>query len=230
MAKEKPATKICKHCKTEIPYGAKVCPQCRKKQGGVLKWVIIGFVVIIIIGAASGGNDSDSQPGQESNVSANVRSENTQDISHDASKDIPDEPDPLEIEEVKESEITIGELKEQAQELKYKDVMRNPENYAGQYFCVTVKISSAENGSLFSGYDRVYRAHTNDDYDLWLGDMIYLLDNRDAESEEYTKILEDDIVQVYGRFDRLVETKNVLNGAKGEEMSLQLLYAELISE
>ena len=33
MKKEKPTTKICKYCKTEIPYGAKVCPQCRKKQG-----------------------------------------------------------------------------------------------------------------------------------------------------------------------------------------------------
>lgn len=40
MGKEKPATKTCKHCKTEIPAGAKVCPQCRKKQGGALKWVI----------------------------------------------------------------------------------------------------------------------------------------------------------------------------------------------
>lgn len=57
MGKEKPATKVCKHCKTEIPYGAKVCPQCRKKQGGALKWVIIAFVVICIIGAAAGGKD-----------------------------------------------------------------------------------------------------------------------------------------------------------------------------
>ncbi len=57
MGKEKPATKVCKHCKTEIPYGAKVCPQCRKKQGGVLKWVIIAIVVIGIIGAAAGGGD-----------------------------------------------------------------------------------------------------------------------------------------------------------------------------
>ena len=58
MAKEKPTTKICKHCKTEIPYGAKVCPHCRKKQGGVLKWVIIAFVAICIIGAMGGGDDS----------------------------------------------------------------------------------------------------------------------------------------------------------------------------
>ena len=57
MAKEKPTTKICKHCKSEIPYDAKVCPRCRKKQkGGVLKWVIIALVALIVIGAMSGGS------------------------------------------------------------------------------------------------------------------------------------------------------------------------------
>ncbi|MGC6174289.1 OB-fold protein [Lacrimispora sp. 38-1] len=47
MGKEKPTTKICKHCKTEIPYGAKVCPQCRKKQGmgGCLTAVIVVFAL-----------------------------------------------------------------------------------------------------------------------------------------------------------------------------------------
>lgn len=50
MAKEKPATKTCKHCKTEIPYDAKVCPQCRKKQGGgCLKFLLIAVIAVIVI-------------------------------------------------------------------------------------------------------------------------------------------------------------------------------------
>ena len=32
MSKETPETKLCKYCKSEIPYDAKVCPNCRKKQ------------------------------------------------------------------------------------------------------------------------------------------------------------------------------------------------------
>ena len=32
---EKKETKVCKHCQSEIPAKAKVCPNCRKKQGGV---------------------------------------------------------------------------------------------------------------------------------------------------------------------------------------------------
>lgn len=55
MSKEKPTTKTCKHCQTEIPYKARICPQCRKKQGGALKWALIGFVAIVIIGSAAGG-------------------------------------------------------------------------------------------------------------------------------------------------------------------------------
>ena len=67
MGKEKPATKICKHCKTEIPYGAKICPQCQKKQGGVLKWVIIVFIAICIIGAV-GSKNNDNEPSKVGNA------------------------------------------------------------------------------------------------------------------------------------------------------------------
>ena len=39
-------TKVCKYCKSEIDAKAKICPNCRKKQGGKLKWIIIAIVVI----------------------------------------------------------------------------------------------------------------------------------------------------------------------------------------
>lgn len=47
MEKEnKKDTKLCKHCKTEIPKDAKVCPNCRKKQKGIGKWIAIAVVVV----------------------------------------------------------------------------------------------------------------------------------------------------------------------------------------
>lgn len=56
MKKEKPTTKLCKHCKTEIPYGAKVCPQCRKKQrpGGCLIAVLV-VIGLGLLGTCFGG-------------------------------------------------------------------------------------------------------------------------------------------------------------------------------
>ena len=57
MNNQEGETKICKHCQSTIPKKAKVCPNCRKKQGGKLKWIIIVVVVLAIIGVAMGGND-----------------------------------------------------------------------------------------------------------------------------------------------------------------------------
>lgn len=77
-------TKICKHCQSEIPKKAKICPNCRKKQGGILKWILLAVVVIIFLGAVFGGGDdnsaSDSNPKKvgDSSVSEGDTKENVE--------------------------------------------------------------------------------------------------------------------------------------------------------
>lgn len=66
MSKNTKETKICKHCKSEIPAGAKICPQCRKKQGGKLKWIIIVILALAVIGAVAGGGNSDDSGAKKS--------------------------------------------------------------------------------------------------------------------------------------------------------------------
>ena len=66
-------TKVCKHCQTEIPKKAKVCPNCRKKQGGILKWIVIVIVAIAMISAFTGGDD---EKGTESNPKKTGQTEN----------------------------------------------------------------------------------------------------------------------------------------------------------
>lgn len=55
--------KKCKHCQTEIDLKAKVCPNCRKKQGMPL-WLMILFIIIgisIISGIAGGNSKTDNE-------------------------------------------------------------------------------------------------------------------------------------------------------------------------
>lgn len=39
-------TKLCKHCQTEL--------QCRKKQGGIVKCILIGILAVLVIGIMAG--------------------------------------------------------------------------------------------------------------------------------------------------------------------------------
>ena len=60
---EKPATKLCKHCKTEIPYDAKICPNCRKSQrpNGCLIAILVLVALFVLIGVVgSGSSKSDT--------------------------------------------------------------------------------------------------------------------------------------------------------------------------
>lgn len=69
--KKKPETKVCKHCKSEIPYSAKVCQNCGKKQSHKLRWGIIIVVAVIIIFALFGENDSSTPPEKKEYVKEN---------------------------------------------------------------------------------------------------------------------------------------------------------------
>ena len=103
----KSETKTCKYCQSEIAKKAKVCPNCRKKQGGIGKWIVIGIIVFLLFGAMgssgeSGSEDTNSQTAvktgevTESDVTDNTKEENS---------------DSNETEEV-ENEFTVGDVVE----------------------------------------------------------------------------------------------------------------------
>ena len=64
-------TKLCKHCQTEIPKKAKVCPNCRKKQSGKLKWFLLVLGILFFIGIFSGdSSESNDEPKKTGEVQA----------------------------------------------------------------------------------------------------------------------------------------------------------------
>ena len=68
---EKPTTKLCKYCKTEIPYDAKVCPNCKKSQkpNGCLIAILV-VVVLLVLAAVAGGSSSDSSTAASSTAAS----------------------------------------------------------------------------------------------------------------------------------------------------------------
>jgi hypothetical protein len=48
--REKPTEKKCKYCAMMIPYDARICPHCRKKQPSTIKTVIAVGVILILLG------------------------------------------------------------------------------------------------------------------------------------------------------------------------------------
>lgn len=95
-------TKVCKHCQTEIPKKAKVCPNCRKKQGGILKWIIIAILVIALISAVTGGDDDSKE---------NASDSNPQKVGETV-KDNNDNEDTTENEEPVDNTFSVGETLE----------------------------------------------------------------------------------------------------------------------
>ena len=74
MNKEKPTVKQCKHCKREIPYDAKVCPVCRKKQGAPGCLIVVLVVVVLVVVAAFAGGGESSTPQKVESTSGTSQS------------------------------------------------------------------------------------------------------------------------------------------------------------
>lgn len=72
-------TKKCKHCQSDIPKKAKVCPNCRKKQkhtGLGVFLIVVGVLVFLI--ALSGGSDDEKTQSEKATTNSNsVENEKT---------------------------------------------------------------------------------------------------------------------------------------------------------
>ena len=109
-------TKFCKHCKTSIPKDAKVCPNCRKKQGGVGKWIIIGVIVVILLAALFGGGDDKPKKVENSKVESTQQDEKKSeepktDVNTEEVKDIFEVGETAELNDVQVTLLSYKESK-----------------------------------------------------------------------------------------------------------------------
>lgn len=136
--KEKPTIKTCKHCGTEIPYSAKICPNCRKKQGmGVFMKIVIAIIVLAILGSCAskmGNNDesgtSAENTSSESTVNATGSSETADIVETEAETQAP-------------IEYTQCDIKTMKDELD-SNALKAKETYKDQYIEITGRLSNID--------------------------------------------------------------------------------------
>lgn len=123
MSKEgKSQTKLCKHCKTEIPRGAKVCPQCGRKQGlGCLVWIVIIVVALGIIGVASGG-EGDSKPKKTGEIETETnKGDKDNDSGTEETSNVFHVGDVVETEDLRITYISASQYQEENEFLQPKE-------------------------------------------------------------------------------------------------------------
>ena len=107
----------------------------------------------------------------------------------------------------------------------YKKVLRNPDEYIGKRIREKVKISSVHEKSWLNS-TKYYFAWSNDEYDMWCGDQYVIMDERSKQSP---KLLEDDIIEVYGEIAEPEETVSLITNSS-EVFAIDMKYVKLISE
>ena len=183
----------------------------QRHLGSYFAIVMFGLSLFLFVKLPSGSTESGNNARQEQTADSNEHEE------VEASS------------QQSNAQLSIEDIKSMCVELPYKKIMRNPNEYTGQYFKVNFEVMSVQEGSLLS--PEYMKANLYDDeFGGYYGDIIFVFDRRTESDEGYFKILEDDIIEAYCIFEELAESKNSITGEKSETLSLKLLYAELISE
>lgn len=123
--------------------------------------------------------------------------------------------------------LSEEEYRDSCQDIGYKELCRYPEEYEKTKVHIKVKIQQILTPSLFET-ETAWRGQTdNDGYGWYMDDEYYLLDKRDKDA---VKILEDDIVILYGEFVGLEEVTRALTGTKNEIPRIKVKYADIVED
>lgn len=209
MAKSKMTT--CKHCGAEIAASAKVCPQCGGKNKPPIykRWWFIAIIVLIVLSAIGGSGSSSDSSASSSKATSKESASN----ASSAASVVP--------------EISEDDYKAECQTVDYKELCRYPEKYEGTKIVVKVKVSQIIDAN-FSGSEKAWRTYTdNSGYGFYSDDEYYMLDKRGGDA---VKILDDDIITVYGEFTGLEKITRALTSTTDELPCIEVKYADLVDE
>lgn len=119
------------------------------------------------------------------------------------------------------------EFKASCKDIGYKKLLRTPEDYIGHRIVLTAKVQQIIDGGIFDDR-KYYRIETDNDGSGYYYDDEYCM--YDMRVNDDMKILEGDVLKIYGEFAGLETMKRVITGSKDEVPTVNVYYIELISE
>lgn len=123
-------TKKCKHCQSDIPVKAKVCPTCKKKQSSTMKTVGIVLAVLVVIGIIGSAGSDDTETNQTAKAS---QTETVKEVKAESEK--VEEPVVIEYEKVTAKEML---------DLLESNALKAEKTYQDKYVEVTGKLSGID--------------------------------------------------------------------------------------
>lgn len=215
-----------------------------KKKGGkeiAIAGIIlsaIGFLLFFVLLTGASHTSTDVASETEKVTTAETTAEKTtitEEMTTQEETTIQEETttEPETEETTTEEETTVteteseDEFKSSCQEIGYKKLLRTPDDYVGQRIVITAEVQQIIDGGLFDD-SKYYRVQTdNNDSGYYFDDEYFMYDNRVSDD---MKILDGDVLKIYGEFTGLETMKRVITGSKDEVPAIKAYYIELISE
>lgn len=224
MAKDKMTT--CKHCGQEIAASAKICPHCGgKNKPPIYKrgWFIALIVLIILY--AIGSSDSSSNTASSTSTSASSTKAEVSSSSSSVTVSSSVESDSSTSEIPSTPTLSEDEYRAECETVKYKDLCRYPDQYAGKKITITGKVQQIMDANWLSS-DKAWRVQTdNDGYGYYLDDEYYAIDKRPSDA---IKVLRDDIVVIYGEFTGMTNVTRALTNTTDEIPCIDVAYVDIV--
>jgi len=187
MGKEKPTSKQCKACKTEIPYEAKVCPQCRKKQGpGGCLIAIIVIIAIASIVSRFGRSDNGSESSGSATKSVEATIEDVTEARESTTEEVTEAP----------IEYTAYSVDEMMSDLK-ANALKASEKYKKQYIEITGRLSTIDSSGKY-----ISLLPMEDEW-AFTGVQCYI--KTDEQKSQVMEMNKDDIITIRGQITEVGE-------------------------
>lgn len=194
-------------CTAPIAFILALVDLCKndKSKRHIGSWFAI--VIIVVWGSIFlfGGNDDKEEI-----------NEPTTEITTEATTE-----EKTELQQPKETE---EEYRASCEEYKFKDVLRNPEDYVGKRVKITIQISSVHEDSILNA-TKYYFGYSENEYGYY-GDCYAIFDERENLDP---KLLSEDVITVYGEIAEPEYTSSLILNSE-EVFSIKMKYVDLIDE